>query len=188
MTVSLRCNVGSTMWMAAIGGAAAAAGSMAWAVRSPRSSVLAPSVHRGDPHRKSIAITFDDGPSESTPRLLEALARHGARATFFHCGANVERVPAVARQVAAAGHELGNHTYSHPMIQFKSSEFIYSEMRRAQSVIEQTAGVAPVLFRAPSSAFTMAGGPGRTRTSPPRSIQYKGFCPCGRIGDINSKQ
>ena len=149
MTVSLRCNVGSTMWMAAIGGVAAAAGSMAWAVRSPRSSVRAPSVHRGDPNRKSIAITFDDGPSESTPRLLEALARHGARATFFHCGANVERVPAVARQVAAAGHELGNHTYSHPMIQFKSSEFIYSEMRRAQSVIEQTAGVAPVLFRAP---------------------------------------
>lgn len=137
------------MLLGAIGGVAAAAGGMAWAVRSPRSSLLAPSVYQGDTSRRSIAITFDDGPSESTPRVLELLERYKARGTFFHCGVNVERLPDVARQVTQAGHEPGNHTYSHPMIQFKSSEYIYSEMRRAQSVIRETTGVTPVLFRAP---------------------------------------
>lgn len=135
--------------MAALGGTAMAAGGMAWAVRSPRSSLLAPSVYRGDPDRRSIAITFDDGPSESTPRLLEVLARYNASATFFQCGANVDRLPSVAREVVCAGHEIGNHTYSHPMIQFKSSGYIYSELRRAQAAIERATGAVPVLFRPP---------------------------------------
>ena len=137
------------MWLEAIGGLAAGTGAMAYAVRSPRSSLLAPSVYRGVTSRRSIAITFDDGPSEATPRVLELLARYNARATFFQCGANVERLPDIAREVVRAGHEAGNHTYSHPMIQFKSSEYIYSEMRRAQSVIAETTGTAPVLFRPP---------------------------------------
>jgi peptidoglycan-N-acetylglucosamine deacetylase len=137
------------MWLEAIGGLAAAAGGLAYAVRSPRSSLLAPSVYRGRTLRKSIAITFDDGPSESTPRLLELLEKYGARATFFQCGANVRRLPDVCRAVLAAGHEIGNHTYSHPLLQFKSSEFMYSEIREAQSAIIETAGVAPSLFRAP---------------------------------------
>jgi peptidoglycan-N-acetylglucosamine deacetylase len=122
---------------------------MAYAVRSPRSSLLAPSVYRGVTSRRSIAITFDDGPSEATPRVLELLAKYNARATFFQCGANAERLPEIAREVVRAGHEAGNHTYSHPMIQFKSSEYIYSEMRRAQSAITEITGTAPVLFRPP---------------------------------------
>ena len=137
------------MWLEAVGGLAAAAGGMAYAVRSPRSSLLAPSVYRGRTSRKSIAITFDDGPSESTPRLLELLGKYGALATFFQCGANVRRLPEVARAVVSAGHEIGNHTYSHPLLQFKSSEFMYSEIRKAQSAILESAGVTPVLFRAP---------------------------------------
>ena len=63
---------------AAIG---ASAGFLAYAVRAPGSSVFAPSVHRGSPARPAIALTFDDGPSESTPALLDILARHGAHAT-----------------------------------------------------------------------------------------------------------
>jgi peptidoglycan-N-acetylglucosamine deacetylase len=137
------------MWVEVVGAAVAAAGGMAWAVRSPKSSLLAPSVHCGVRTRRALALTFDDGPSESTPRLLELLARANAKATFFMCGANVERLPEVARAVVRAGHQVGNHTYSHPMIQFKSPEFIYSEMLRAQCVIEDTTGVKPALFRAP---------------------------------------
>ncbi len=137
------------MWMEAIGGSAIAAGSMAYVVRSPRSSLLAPSVYLGSKSRRAIAITFDDGPSESTPRLLDLLAKYDARATFFQCGANARRLPEAARGVASAGHEIGNHTYSHPSFQFKSSEFMYNELRAAQSAIEDNAGVAPVLFRAP---------------------------------------
>ncbi len=137
------------MWPVAIGSLAAAAGAMAYAVRSPRSSLLAPSVYQGVSERRSIALTFDDGPSESTPAVLELLALYGAHATFFQCGANVQRVPSIARAVAQAGHEIGNHTHSHPMLQFKSPEFMYAEMRDAQHAIEDCANVRPVLFRPP---------------------------------------
>lgn len=138
------------MWLAAaMGGAAAAAGGMAWAVRSPRSSLLAPSVYRGDSGRRAIALTFDDGPSESTPQVLELLDRYGARATFFQCGENARRIPRLARQVAAAGHDIGNHTYSHPMLHLKSPGFILAEASEAQSAIEDAAGVQPRWFRAP---------------------------------------
>lgn len=137
------------VWIAAIGSAAAAAAGMAWAVRSPRSTLLAPSIYRGDPARNSIALTFDDGPSESTPRILEILARYDARATFFQCGANARRLPAIARQVAAAGHEIGNHSYSHPMLHFKSRDFIHRELADAQSALSDCIGSAPKWFRAP---------------------------------------
>jgi len=137
------------MLVETLGGAAVAAGTLAYAVRSPRSSLLAPSVYRGTSGRRSIALTFDDGPSESTPALIEVLERYGACATFFQCGANVRRLPKVAYEVAAQGHEIGNHTDSHPKLQFRSPRFIYSELETAQRAIEDGAGVTPRLFRAP---------------------------------------
>jgi peptidoglycan/xylan/chitin deacetylase (PgdA/CDA1 family) len=110
---------------------------------------LAPSAWRGDTARPAIALTFDDGPSESTGQLLEILASHGVPATFFQVGANVRRLPQVARQVAAAGHEIGNHTDTHPLLHFKSRDFIYGELAAAQETIERITGVRPRLFRAP---------------------------------------
>lgn len=126
-----------------------AAGLMTYAVRSPTSSLLAPSVYRGVSTRPAIALTFDDGPSESTPELLKILDGCGARATFFQCGANVRRLPEVARQVAAAGHEIGNHTDTHPKLHFKSREFIYGQLARAQETIGEITGSPPRFFRAP---------------------------------------
>lgn len=137
------------MLVETLSGAALAAGGFAYAVRAPQSSLLAPSVYRGVSQRRSIALTFDDGPSESTPALLELLRQHGARGTFFQCGNNVKRLPEIAREVAAAGHELGNHTLTHPMLQFRSAQFIYRELSEAQRIIEDVAGLRPVLFRAP---------------------------------------
>lgn len=131
---------------AAIG---ASAGVLAYAVRAPRSSLLAPSVYRGSAARPAIALTFDDGPSESTPALLEILARHGAPATFFQCGANVRRLPEIAREVAARGHEIGNHTDTHSKLYLKSSGFIYRELAAAEETIEQVTGTRPRFFRAP---------------------------------------
>lgn len=96
-----------------------------------------------------MALTFDDGPSESTPRLLEILDRHRARATFFQCGANVDRLPEVAQAVHAAGHEIGNHSYSHPYFHFRALDFIATELERAQRSIGDATGAAPVLMRAP---------------------------------------
>jgi peptidoglycan/xylan/chitin deacetylase (PgdA/CDA1 family) len=99
-----------------------------------------------------VALTFDDGPSESTPLILEALAEHAVPATFFSCGANVERLPDVAREVAERGHEIGNHSYSHPYLFLRSPRQIEDELRRAQETIEKHTGVRPVWFRAPYGA------------------------------------
>jgi peptidoglycan-N-acetylglucosamine deacetylase len=130
-------------------GSAAAASLAAYAVRGKSSNLLAPSVWRGNRMRRAIALTFDDGPSESTPAVLELLAGHHARATFFMVGQNVRRLPEIAKQVAAAGHEIGNHTDSHPPLYFKSPEFIEAEIARAQESIAGITGVTPAYFRAP---------------------------------------
>src|ERR1700722_1001618 len=93
-----------------------AAAVMAWAVRGRSSAVFGRSLWRGPRARRQIALTFDDGPSESTPAILDALARHAVPATFFQCGANVERLPSIARAVHSAGHEIGNHIQTHTFL------------------------------------------------------------------------
>jgi peptidoglycan/xylan/chitin deacetylase (PgdA/CDA1 family) len=125
------------------------AGVLAYAVRVPSCTLLAPSVHRGASTRPAIALTFDDGPSEATPELLEILARERAPATFFQIGANVRRLPAIAREVAAAGHEIGNHSDTHPLLALKSPGFIDRELAAAQETIQQATGRRPLYFRAP---------------------------------------
>lgn len=127
----------------------AAAALTGYGVLSRKSTLLAPSIWRGPVDRQTIALTFDDGPSESTAQVLEILQRYRIAATFFQCGVNVRRLPEVAREVCAMGHELGNHTDTHPRLCFRSPAFIYNELARAQEAIEQTTGVHPALFRAP---------------------------------------
>jgi len=141
------------MFMESIGGmACAAAGLMAYGVRSRSSTLFGPSVWRGAADRASIALTFDDGPSESTPELLALLQRHRVRATFFQCGIHVRRLAQVARQVAGTGHEIGNHGDTHARLYLRSGRTIYNELARAQEAIFETAGVRPSLFRAPYGA------------------------------------
>ncbi len=131
-----------------VAAAGAASAFMAWAVRGRSASIFGPSVWRGPRDRPAMALTFDDGPSESTPQILEILAQYGAPATFFQCGANVSRLPEIARSVAAV-HEIGNHSYSHPYFFLRSPRAIENELRRAQETIEDLTGAHPVWFRAP---------------------------------------
>lgn len=137
---------------ALIGAGAGIGAGCAWlgyAVRGRSAALLAPSVYRGDRSRPALALTFDDGPSESTPDILRLLAKHNVRATFFMCGANARRLPGIVREVLAAGHEIGNHSDTHPRFDFKSAAFIYEELARAQRSIQAATGIAPRLFRAP---------------------------------------
>lgn len=142
-------NNGEVLTGAATVGAAAF---LAWAVRGRSATVFGPSVYHGPSGRKTIALTFDDGPSEGTLAVLELLDRYGVPATFFQVGSNVERLPEIARAVRAAGHEIGNHSHTHPLFCFHSAEFIYQELARAQQAIESVTGAVPVLLRAPFGA------------------------------------
>ncbi len=141
------------MFIESVGGiACAAAGLMTYGVRGRSATLFGPSVWRGARDRAAIALTFDDGPSESTPELLAILARRAARATFFQCGVHARRLPAVSREVAAAGHQLGNHGHSHRPFYLRPSRVIFDELAQAQDAIEAASGVRPVVFRAPYGA------------------------------------
>src|SRR5262245_12998710 len=110
--------------------------------------MLAPSIFQGPNSRKAIALTFDDGPSESTSALLEILSEHDARATFFQIGRNVERMPEIARMVAERGHEIGNHSYSHSPFYLRHAQFICDEVQLAQVAIQSATGIVAQYFRA----------------------------------------
>lgn len=129
--------------------AGAGVGFMTWAVRGRSSQIFGASRWRGPRDRPVLALTFDDGPSESTPAILDILAQYRLPATFFQCGANVERLPEIARAVHAAGHEIGNHSHTHPLLCFRSPAFIEAELRRAQDAIGTYTGATPAWFRAP---------------------------------------
>jgi len=133
-------------------GVPALAGYMAWGVRGRSSEVFGRSVWRGPSARRALALTFDDGPSESTPKLLDLLAEYGARATFCVLGFHTRRLPRVVRRLVAEGHEIANHSDTHPTLYLRSGEFIAAQVGRAQETIAQTAGIAPRFFRAPYGA------------------------------------
>jgi peptidoglycan/xylan/chitin deacetylase (PgdA/CDA1 family) len=105
--------------------------------------------------RPLAALTFDDGPDpELTPRILEVLAEHGVLATFNVMGWNALRHPDLVREVVAAGHELGNHTWTHQDLAFQSTLQTRRQLERGRAAIEQTAGVRPRLFRPPRGNLT----------------------------------
>jgi len=135
--------------VAASGVLGAMSATAAYGTLSRTSQIFGPSVYRGPGRRRSVALTFDDGPSEGTLDILEYLDRENIWATFFQCGLNVRRHPQIAGQVAAAGHQLGNHSYSHPTLPFKSSYFIEREFTEAQRAITETTGIAPMIMRPP---------------------------------------
>lgn len=122
---------------------------MAWAVRGRSSSVFGPSIWRGEPGRKCLALTFDDGPSPATPAILEILAEYRITATFFQIGSSVISHPGIAQAVTAAGHELGNHSHTHPNFALTRPSFIAGEFQRAQDAIAEASGTLPRLLRAP---------------------------------------
>jgi peptidoglycan-N-acetylglucosamine deacetylase len=129
--------------------AATAVAGMSWAVRGRSSAVFGPSVWCGKPGRKAIALTFDDGPSPATPRILGILGSYGIRATFFQCGENVLRAPELSRIACKSGHEIGNHSHTHPNFALARPSFIREEFSRAQAAISEACSAAPVLVRAP---------------------------------------
>lgn len=97
----------------------------------------------------NVFLTFDDGPSPLTPVVLDALAAHGARASFFVLGEHVAGHEEVLRRTAAGGHTIGNHGWSHRRFTELSDEEIRAELERTADAVEQVTGARPRLWRPP---------------------------------------
>ena len=103
-----------------------------------------------------VAITFDDGPHGSqTPRLLKMLKDRDIKATFFVVGQCVAEYPEIAKQIVSEGHEIANHSWSHPQLTKLGETPVRDQIGRTHNVIKQTTGVEPVLLRPPYGAFTV---------------------------------
>jgi len=102
------------------------------------------------PGTKQLALTYDDGPNDPhTLRLLELLARHNVRATFFLIGRYVQQCPEIAREIAKAGHVIGNHTFTHPLLTLNSNAEIRRQLLNGQSALHDAIGEHSNLFRPP---------------------------------------
>ena len=120
------------------------------ASHSPRPTPTTPPVDCSK--AKCVALTFDDGPGEYTGKLLDDLRDAGAHATFFMLGENVKGHEVLLKRMVAEGHELGNHSWSHPQLTALSSGAVRSQVRRTSHAIEAASGVKPTLFRPPYGA------------------------------------
>lgn len=129
-----------------------------WGAYTWGSHLLTPTcVWRGRRSERAVALTFDDGPDpEHTPAVLDVLAREAVTATFFLIGRRAAAAPGLVRRIAAAGHELGNHTWSHRSLWGLGPRETAREMRGGQEAIAQAAGRAPAFFRPPWGKTNLA--------------------------------
>jgi peptidoglycan-N-acetylglucosamine deacetylase len=143
------------MLLALIGLTTAAAGSAAasaagYQSMAPTGQWYGQTFFAGPRGSKQIALTYDDGPNDPhTLRLLEVLAKHDVRATFFMMGRCVQQRPDIARAVAQARHVIGNHTFTHPNLIFKSTAQTRSELVDCRQALQEAIGEHSNLFRPP---------------------------------------
>ncbi|MCX5259278.1 polysaccharide deacetylase family protein [Streptomyces canus] len=120
----------------------------------PSAGLIADGSRDTDCSEVSIALTFDDGPAVPyTGTLLKYLAQYKARATFFVVGQNVALHPEVVRAEAQSGHEVGDHSWNHPVLTNLSSAQVRSQLDRTNAAIKAATGKEPTLFRPPYGAI-----------------------------------
>lgn len=161
------------MRRAAIAGVAAA-GFGYYHAQAPLSQLYGKTIPRAPdaPAGNRIALTYDDGPNPIyTPRLLELFERHGAKATFFQIGRWIEREPALAREVQAAGHAIGNHTYTHPTLALCSSARVKEELARCRAA----ADAAELSYAEVDGSRLMRCPWGRRRPGTLRAVRDEGY-------------
>ena len=138
--------------LGAAAGMGLAAGGCAYAAYWPGSRIFGQALIA--PRRPGeLALTFDDGPNPAfTPRLLDVLGSHDVRATFFMMGRHAQAEPELVKRIVAAGHLIGNHSWSHPNLALASPQKLHDELVWTNEVLEQIAGTAVRFFRPPFGA------------------------------------
>ena len=139
------------MFPALIGLTAAAAASAAgYQSMAPSGQWFGRTFAAGMRGSKQIALTYDDGPNDPhTLKLLDLLAKHSVRVTFFMIGRYVQQRPDIARAVAQAGHVVGNHTFTHPLLIFESEAQTRTQLVYCHQALEDAIGDHSNLFRPP---------------------------------------
>ncbi len=143
---------GITVGLGAAGAVGLMAGGCAYAAMWPGSQIFGRALIA--PCRPGeLALTFDDGPNPAwTPRLLEILAGHDVRATFFLVGGFAQAEPALVRRVVEAGHLIGNHSWSHPNLALTAPRRVREELTRTSQTLERITGAPVKFFRPPFGA------------------------------------
>lgn len=112
-------------------------------------------IRRGNPHKKLVALTFDDGPDGMyTPQILDILKKKHTPATFFVIGKQVEAHPQMMQRIVSEGHAIANHTWNHPNLSMVTTSRLVNEIRSTQRIMESTVGRAPDIMRPPYGALT----------------------------------
>jgi peptidoglycan/xylan/chitin deacetylase (PgdA/CDA1 family) len=144
------------MLLPLIAGAAAAV-IAGYNTMAPRSQLYGRTFIGENPGSRRLALTFDDGPNDPhTLHLLDVLARHNVRATFFMVGSFVDKRPDIARAVATAGHTIGNHTATHPTLIFRNDRAIRRQIEQCARSLDDAGAQHHRLFRPPHGARTPA--------------------------------
>lgn len=152
--------------------AAGAAGFAYYHAQVPTSQLYGRTICRNPAAGKAIALTYDDGPNPAwTPKLLDVLERHGAKATFFSIGKWAEREPELLREMVAAGHAIGNHTYTHPTMPLHSVARIREELQRCREAVE----AAGVEYSQIEGRALMRPPFGRRRPATLRTLREEGY-------------
>jgi len=145
-------SIGITAGLGATAALGLAAGGFAYAAMWPASQIFG-STLIAPPRPGELALTFDDGPNPAwTPHLLDTLARSGIHGTFFLVGRYAQAEPALVRQIVAAGHQIGSHSWSHLNLALASASCIEEQLSRTSQTLEQITGAPVRFFRPPFGA------------------------------------
>jgi chitin deacetylase len=122
-----------------------------WKLMNSRTyQVFGEIVPRVETSQKVVALTFDDGPTQQAEEILKALDEAHIKATFFLIGKEIEQHPEEAKRILAAGHEVGNHTYQHNRMIFKSPSFMREEVEKTDQLLREAGYEGEILFRPPN--------------------------------------
>ncbi|MBI2654406.1 polysaccharide deacetylase family protein [Candidatus Woesearchaeota archaeon] len=110
-------------------------------------------VRSGSRNKRNVAITFDDGPSKYTDKILDILKNRKVKATFFLVGEQVGQYPHIARRIVEEGHDIGNHSFAHSRLSLRTKKTVMEQIEKAERIIKKITGKKALYFRPPNGNY-----------------------------------